>query len=81
MYGQQLTRLEEQLLGASGKLEEVLHPAGPATELDDVAALHRGRGHLDVGDQCAPGGPVDHRLTSARVDRSDMEWQGQSHTS
>jgi hypothetical protein len=43
VYGQQLARLEEDLLRALGKLEEILHPAGPATELDDVAALHGGR--------------------------------------
>lgn len=81
VYGQQLARLEEQLLGALVKLEEVLHPVGSAAELDDVAALHRGRGHLDVGGQCAPGERVHHCLTSAHVDWSDVEWQGQSHTS
>jgi len=43
VYGQQLARVEEDLLRTQGKLEEILHPAGPAPELDDVAALHGGR--------------------------------------
>ncbi|OXY99954.1 hypothetical protein BEK98_01790 [Streptomyces diastatochromogenes] len=73
MYGQQLSRLEEELLGALGELEEVSHSVGPATELDDVAALHGGRADLDVGYQRAAGRPAAHRSTSPGVDWSDAE--------
>ncbi|KOG17064.1 hypothetical protein ADK35_24700 [Streptomyces viridochromogenes] len=60
MHGQQLSRLEEKSLAALGKLEEVAHPARLATELDDVAALHSGRGDLDVGCQRAARCPAVH---------------------
>ncbi|OQD55394.1 hypothetical protein BM536_012405 [Streptomyces phaeoluteigriseus] len=73
MYGQQLARVEEDLLRALGKLEEVLHSAGPASELDDVAALHGGRGHLDVGCQRAAWCPLPHRCTSEGAVWPDIE--------
>ncbi|WP_329618454.1 hypothetical protein OG244_21310 [Streptomyces brevispora] len=70
MYGQQLARLEDQLLGPLGELKEVTHPASLAAELDDVAALHSGRGHLDVRSQRTDGGSVLHRVTSTGADWS-----------
>lgn len=81
MYGQQLTRLEEELLGALGELEEVCHLAGPAAQLDDVPTLHGGRGDLSGGYQRTARGPAAHRSTSTSVDRSDTEWQRQAHVS
>jgi hypothetical protein len=62
-------------------LEEVSHPEGMAAELDDVTALHGGRGDLDVGDQCAARGIRRHRVTSMDADGSTPEWHGQSHAS
>ncbi|MFE7961046.1 hypothetical protein [Streptomyces sp. NPDC057413] len=64
-----------------GELEEVAHSAGPTAELDDVAALHRGRRNLDVGNQRAAGRPFDHCFTSTDEDLPDAEWQAQSHAS
>ncbi|MCC5480346.1 hypothetical protein [Streptomyces barringtoniae] len=55
------------------ELEEVCHPAGSATELDDVATLHGGRGDLDGGYQRTAGCPAAHRSTSTGVDRSGAE--------
>lgn len=81
MYGQQFARLEDQLLRSLGELEEVSHPEGMAAELDDVAALHGGRGDLDVGDQRAAGGIRRHRVTPKDTDGSTLEWHGQSHAS
>ncbi|AOW87033.1 hypothetical protein BC342_11200 [Streptomyces olivaceus] len=81
MYGQQFARLEDQLLSSLGELEEVAHPECMAAELDDVPALHGGRGDLDVGDQRAAGGVRPHRVTSKDADESTPEWHGQSHAS
>ncbi|OLZ62911.1 hypothetical protein AV521_40630 [Streptomyces sp. IMTB 2501] len=81
MYGQQFARLEEELFGAVGQLEEVVHAACPAADLDDVAAPNRGRGDLDVGCQCADGGRDSHRFTSDGADWASVEWHGQSHAS
>jgi hypothetical protein len=73
MHGQQLSRLEEELLAALGELEEVAHPACLAAELDDVAALHGGRGDLDVGCERASGCPAAHRSPSTGVEWWDAE--------
>jgi hypothetical protein len=81
VYGQQLTRLEEELLGTLSELEEVCHSAGSTTELDDVATLHGGCGDLDGGYQRTARSPAAHRSTSTSVDRSDAEWQRQAHVS
>jgi hypothetical protein len=81
MYGQQLARLKDQLLRSLGELEEVSHPEGVTAELDDVTALHGGRGDLDVGDQRTAGGMRHHRFTSKDSDESTPEWHGQSHAS
>ncbi|MFF1438494.1 hypothetical protein [Streptomyces sp. NPDC058295] len=65
-----------------GQLEEVAHPARPSADLDDVAALHSGRGDLDwLGYLCAAERPLPHFCTSAGVDWLDAAWHGQSHTS
>jgi hypothetical protein len=81
VYGQQLARLEVELLGALGELEEVTHPAGCPAELDDVAALHGGRGDLNVGCQRAARSPAAHRPASTGVEWWDAEWHGQAHVS
>ncbi|WP_420079602.1 hypothetical protein [Streptomyces sp. JL4002] len=49
MHRQNLARLEEQPLGAGGKLDEVGDAARLAADLDDVAALHANRSDFDVG--------------------------------
>lgn len=81
MYGQQFPRLEDQLFGPLGELEEVSYSAGLTAELNDVAALHSGRGDLDGGNQHTDGGSVPHAVTSTGTDGSGVEWHGQSHTS
>ncbi|PVE13907.1 hypothetical protein Y717_03870 [Streptomyces scopuliridis RB72] len=81
MYGQQFARLEDQLLGPLGKLEEVAHSAGLTAEFDDVAALHGGSSDLDGRDQCTAGGWDPHAITVPGTDGSGVEWHGQMHTS
>lgn len=81
VYGQQLSRLEQELLRALGQLDEVAHPAGSTADLDDVAPQNGGRRDLDVGCQRTPEGPVAHRFTAGRVEWSGAGWQGQAHVS
>lgn len=81
MYGQQFARLEDQLLGSVGELEEISHSAGLTAELDDVAALHGGRSDLDGGNQRAAGGWCPHAITFTGADGPGVEWHGQMHTS
>ncbi|MFI9627531.1 hypothetical protein [Streptomyces sp. NPDC052042] len=73
MCGQQLARLELQLLGIARQLAEVTHPACPAADLDDVAAPHGGRGDLDGGWQRSPGRLSPHRCTSPGADSANVE--------
>lgn len=81
MYGQQLPRLEEQVLRPVVELKKASHPACTATELDDVAALHGGRGDFDVGNQRTAGNLRPHNFTSTGAGRLGVEWHGQSHAS
>ncbi|ALU94993.1 hypothetical protein WQO_17665 [Streptomyces globisporus C-1027] len=81
MYGQQFARLEDQLLGPLGELEEVAHSAGLTAELDDVAPLHGGRSDFDGVNQCTAGGLGPHAVTFTGTDGSGVEWHGQMHSS
>ncbi|MDV9187094.1 hypothetical protein R6L23_02485 [Streptomyces sp. SR27] len=49
-----------------------------AADLDDVAALHGGRGDLDRGREGTAGGKAVHDVASGDV---VVEWQGQAHVS
>lgn len=81
VYGQRLSRFEQESLRAPGQLEKVAHPAGAAADLNDVAPQNSGRRDLDVGYQRTPEGPVTHRFTAGRVELSGAVWQGQAHVS
>jgi hypothetical protein len=64
VHGQQLARVEHKPFGSTRQLKEVGHPALPASDLDDVTALHAGRGDLDGGEQRAAGRSFSHRAAS-----------------
>jgi hypothetical protein len=81
VHGQQFTRLETKPLGPTGQLEEIGHAARLATDLENVATLHAGRGDLDVGSQRAAGCPCPHGDTSVAVPRSTAAWQEQAQAS
>lgn len=70
MHGQQLARLEDQLLRAVRELEQVAHAAGAAAELDDVAALHGTGSDFDARYRCATGDRGPHRVTTTGAGRS-----------
>ncbi|KQX57985.1 hypothetical protein ASE09_28625 [Streptomyces sp. Root66D1] len=78
VHRQEFARFEKEALGAAGELAEVRYSARLAADLDDVAALDRGRGDLDRGSECTAGGHAVHEAASG-----DMagEWQGQTHAS
>ncbi|GGY21757.1 hypothetical protein GCM10010299_29790 [Streptomyces tanashiensis] len=78
MHRQEFARFEEEAFGATGQLAEVSYSARLAANLDDVAALHRGRGDLDRGSQRAAGGQAVHDIASGDV---VAEWQEQAHAS
>ncbi|WP_346768264.1 hypothetical protein [Streptomyces sp. R301] len=59
-------------------MAEVSYSARLAADLDDVAALHGGRGDLDWGGECAARGEAVHEVASGDV---VAEWQEQAHAS
>ncbi|KES05755.1 hypothetical protein BU52_18275 [Streptomyces toyocaensis] len=81
MDRQQLARVEHESFGPAGQLEEVSHPAVPAPDLDDVAALHAGRGDLDRGEHRAAECRFPHRAASVGTGQLAMVWHEQSQTS
>lgn len=81
VHGQQLARLEDQLLRPVRELEQVAHAAGAADELDDVAAPHRAGSDFDARHRCAADDRGPHRVTPTGAGRSTARWHRQSHAS
>lgn len=81
MHGEQFARLEAQVLRSTGELAEVGHATWVTADLDDVAALHTGRGDLDGGGRCTARCPAPHWGPSVRLPRSATVWQEQLHAS
>ncbi|WP_331461995.1 hypothetical protein [Streptomyces sp. KMM 9044] len=81
MDRQQLARVEHESFRSAGQLEEVGHPALLAPDLDDVTALHAGRGDLDRGEHRAAKFRSPHHAASVGVGRLAMAWHEQAQAS